>query len=152
MIKLINLRIILIIIFFLRIGYIIYKFNNVYIKDDYISEMRKSKVRDESTLCYHNPDVRGYPFLKRQLSRSGWRRVRKVYLGHSPVPWLGTAVQLASHRHLDANRSQFGAKLNNLERAQVVGRDRGYHSPCSSSLLEPELPSSQELTLFPLDW
>ena len=151
MIKRINLSNITL-FFSLIIGYIIYKLNNVCIKDDYVGETMKSKVRDESTLCYHNPDVRGYPFLKRQLSRSGLKYVKKVYLGHSPVPWLGTAVQLSSHRHLDANRSQFGAKLNNLERAQVVGRDRGYHSPCSSSLLEPELPSSQELTLFPFDW
>ena len=77
MIKTSKLKNYITLFFSLIIAYIIYKLNNVCIKDDYVGETMKSKVRDESTLCYQNPDVRGYPFLKRQLSRSGLRYVKK---------------------------------------------------------------------------
>lgn len=67
------------------------------------------------------------------------------YPGQSREPRPGTAVRPASLLHLRAHThsTQYSTQIS----LSSGGDDRGY-PPCSSSLLEPELPSSQQLLVL----
>lgn len=76
------------------------------------------------------------------------------YPGQNPEPRPDTAVLPASLHHLHTQYTQYTAVLSSgtqgTPSTQCYYGDRGY-PPCSSSLLDPELPSSQQLlVLVPL--
>jgi hypothetical protein len=76
------------------------------------------------------------------------RRPGATHRGRSRAPLPGTGVRPACRRHLRGSRARRSARARARARA---GRGGGCHLPCSSSLDEPELPSSQELLpLLPL--
>ena len=81
---------------------------------------------------YHEPPVVSYPYQT---------------LGPRP----GTAVRRASLLHLHTRYTiVLSSSARSTRSTQQHHRDRGY-PPCSSSLLDPELPSSQQLlVLVPL--
>lgn len=86
--------------------------------------------------------VQGYYFTSRLPSQ------QQSYPGQSLEPRPGTAVRPASLLHLRAHTH--GTQYSTQISLSSSGDDRGY-PPCSSSLLEPELPSSQQLlVLVPL--
>lgn len=73
------------------------------------------------------------------------------YPGQSPEPRPGTAVRPASLLHLHARthtHTQYSVLSQSTQSTQLDFSVRGY-PPCSSSLLDPELPSSQQLVPFP---
>lgn len=77
-----------------------------------------------------------------------------TYQYHNREQLPDTAVQLASRLHLQSDKITNEMDwLHSSEVYELVKRDRGYHRdlPCSSSLEEPELPSSHELLLFPFE-
>lgn len=85
--------------------------------------------------------VRGYYSAARLPSQP------QSYPGQSREPRPGTAVRPASLLHLRAHTHTHSTQYSTQISLSSGGDDRGY-PPCSSSLLEPELPSSQQLLVL----
>lgn len=70
------------------------------------------------------------------------------YLARNPEPRLDTAVRPASRHHLRTHTPrQYSGSVLRVHTVITHYGDRGY-PPCSSSLLEPALPSSQQLLML----